>query len=138
MKLLFDQNLSHRLVSLLAAEFPGSEHVRQAGLASAPDPAVWTYAAAQGLVIVSKDTDFQHRALLLGPPPKVVWVRLGNCSTSAVADLLRKRHADLLAFEADPVASFLALSWRPAEPGAAMGERLLIQAAYWRGNRMSP
>jgi predicted nuclease of predicted toxin-antitoxin system len=110
MKLLFDQNLSHRLVGLLVAEFPGSQHVRDAALARAPDPVVWAYAASQGLVIVSKDTDFQQRALLLGPPPKVVWVRLGNCSTAAVATLLRTRQADLLAFEADPTASFLALS----------------------------
>jgi predicted nuclease of predicted toxin-antitoxin system len=110
MKLLFDQNLSHRLVALLAAEFPGSQHVRDAALASASDPAVWAYAAAQGLAIVSKDKDFQHRALLLGHPPKVVWLRLGNCPTAAVAALLRSRQADLLAFEADATASFLALS----------------------------
>jgi predicted nuclease of predicted toxin-antitoxin system len=110
MKLLFDQNLSHRLVGLLATEFPSSQRVRGAGLAATPDSAVWAYAASQGLVIVSKDSDFQHRALLLGHPPKVVWVRLGNCSTAAIAALLRTRHAELLAFEADPVASFLALS----------------------------
>ena len=110
MKLLFDQNLSPRLVRLLAVEFPGSQHVRDAGLVAAPDPAVWAYAAAQGLVIVSKDSDFQHRALLFGQPPKVVWVRLGNCSTARVVALLQTRQADLLAFEADPAASLLALS----------------------------
>jgi predicted nuclease of predicted toxin-antitoxin system len=80
------------------------------GLATAPDPAVWAYAAAHGSVIVSKDSDFQHRALLLGHPPKVVWVRLGNCPTAAVEALLRSRQGDLLAFEADPDASFLVLS----------------------------
>jgi predicted nuclease of predicted toxin-antitoxin system len=110
MKLLFDENLSPRLVGLLAAEFPGSQHVRDVGLAAAPDPGVWSYAAVQGLVIVSKDSDFQHRALLLGHPPKVVWVRLGNCSTAAVAALLRTRHSDLIAFEADPMAALLAVS----------------------------
>jgi predicted nuclease of predicted toxin-antitoxin system len=110
MKLLLDQNLSHRLVGQLATEFPGSQHVRDAGLAAAPDPPVWAYAAARGLVIVSKDSDFQHRALLFGHPPKGVWVRLGNCSTAAVAALLRARQADRLAFEADPTASLLALS----------------------------
>jgi predicted nuclease of predicted toxin-antitoxin system len=110
MKLLFDQNLSHRLVAQLATEFPGSDHVRNAGLATSPDPDVWAYAAAHGFVIVSKDTDFQQRALLHGHPPKVIWVRLGNCSTAAVATLLRSRLADILAFEADPAASFLALS----------------------------
>src|ERR1700726_2115988 len=105
MKLLFDQNLSPRLVRLLAADYPGSQHVRDAGLAAASDPAVWAYAAAPGLTSVSKDSDFQHRSLLLGHPPKVVWVRLGNCSTAAVVALLRKKQADLLAFEADPTAS---------------------------------
>jgi predicted nuclease of predicted toxin-antitoxin system len=110
MKLLFDENLSHRLVGLLASEFPGSEHVRQVGLARAADLVVWAYAAQHGLAIVSKDTDFQQRALLMGHPPKVVWVRLGNCPTAAVEALLRARHADLLAFEADPAAAFLALS----------------------------
>jgi predicted nuclease of predicted toxin-antitoxin system len=110
MRLLFDQNLSHRLVGPLAAEFPGSTHVRDAGLATAPDPDVWAYAATNGFAIVSKDTDFQQRALLYGHPPKVIWVRLGNCSTAAVAALLRSRLVDVLAFEADPAASFLALS----------------------------
>jgi len=110
MKLLFDENLSDRLVGQLAAEFPGSMHVREVGLGAATDSAVWAYAAANQFVSVSKDTDFQQRALLLGHPPKVVWLRLGNCPTSAVAALLRSRQGDLLAFEADPVASFLAVS----------------------------
>jgi predicted nuclease of predicted toxin-antitoxin system len=110
MKLLFDQNLSDRLVGMLHAEFPGSEHVRHAGLATASDSAVWAFEAANGFAIVSKDADFQHRALLLGHPPKVVWIRTGNCPTSTIASLLRSRHADLLAFESDPTAAFLALS----------------------------
>jgi len=110
MKLLFDQNLSHRLVGRLAVEFPDSQHVRTFGLERAPDPKVWECAAANGFVLVSKDVDFQQRALLLGHPPKVVWVRLGNCSTDAVATLLRSRAKVLLEFDADPTASFLALS----------------------------
>lgn len=110
MRLLFDENLSPGLVGLLALEFPGSEHVRNVGLAAAADPLVWSYAASHGFVIVSKDSDFQHRSLLLGHPPKVVWVRLGNCSTAAVAASLRARQSDLLAFEADPVSSLLVVS----------------------------
>jgi predicted nuclease of predicted toxin-antitoxin system len=109
MRLLFDQNLSHRLVAQLAAEFPGSAHVRDVGLATATDPAIWAFAAAHRFTIVSKDNDFQQRALRHGSPPKVVWVRLGNCLTSAVAALLRNRRADLLALDADPAATFLVL-----------------------------
>jgi predicted nuclease of predicted toxin-antitoxin system len=111
MKLLFDQNLSHRLVKLLAVEFPGSFHVRDLRFAAATDSVIWDYAAENGFVITSKDADFQQRALLRGWPPKVVWVRLGNCSTAEVERLLRSRVEDLSAFEEDPTASFLALSF---------------------------
>lgn len=110
MKLLFDQNLSPRLVGRLASEFPGSEHVRNLGMAAAPDPVLWKHAAANEHIIVSKDADFQSRALLYGHPPKVIWIRLGNCSTDDVVTLLRSRLAEISAFEADPSASFLALS----------------------------
>lgn len=110
MRLLFDQNLSYRLVALLAKEYPGSVHVRDVGLSAADDQVVWIHAAQSGLAIVSKDSDFQQRALLYGPPPKVIWVRLGNCTTNAIATLLRARHDDVLAFEADPAAAFLVLS----------------------------
>src|SRR5437016_2347008 len=105
MKLLYDQNLSHHLVKLLSFEYPGSEHVRNVGLATSSDSAIWADAKTNGFVIVSKDTDFEQRALLMGHPPKVVWIRLGNCPTSAVETLLRARHSDMLAFETDPAAS---------------------------------
>jgi predicted nuclease of predicted toxin-antitoxin system len=109
MKLLYDQNLSPKLVHLLASEFPASEHVRNLGMAAAPDPAVWSYAASNGFTIVSKDSDFQQRATLLGFPPKVIWLRLGNCPTSDVIDLIRKHLKDVESFLNDPYASFLAL-----------------------------
>jgi predicted nuclease of predicted toxin-antitoxin system len=110
MKILFDQNLSHRLAIQLASEFPGSTHVRDVGLAAAPDPDVWAFAAANGFVIASKDNDFQQRTLLDGSPPNVIWIRLGNCTTAAVADLLRLHLPDITAFEADATAALLALS----------------------------
>jgi predicted nuclease of predicted toxin-antitoxin system len=109
MKLLFDQNLSYRLVASLAAEYPGSVHVRNVGLATADDEGVWNYARANGFCVVSKDSDFQQRALLHGHPPKVIWVRIGNCSTEAAETSLRTRQADVLAFDADPNAAILIL-----------------------------
>lgn len=110
MKLLFDQNLSPRLPALLADEYPGSAHVREFGMAAAPDLAVWTFASSAGYFVVSKDSDFEQRALLFGPPPKVIWLRLGNCPTNAVATLLRTRLSFILAFDADPSAAILALA----------------------------
>ena len=110
MKLLFDQNLSYRLVSALESLYPGLVRIRDVGLAMADDETVWNYAKRPGLAIVSKDTDFYHRSVLFGYPPKVVWIRLGNCTTAHIDALLRTRQADLLAFDQDANASFLALA----------------------------
>ncbi len=110
MKLLFDENLSPRLVMLLSDLFPGSIHVRDVGLKESEDLVVWKYAQDNALVICSKDSDMHQRSFLLGFPPKVVWVRLGNCSTSDVENLLRKHFAMIEAFAADDYASFLVLS----------------------------
>src|SRR5205085_7547778 len=107
--LLFDQNLWRRLPALLAAEFPGSDQVYLAGLATAGDRAVWAYAAAHGLAVVSKDKDFALLSAALGPPPKVVWLRIGNGPTRDVVALLRARVADIHAFLADPSSALLEL-----------------------------
>src|SRR5688500_6344083 len=110
MKLLFDQNLSYRLVVALSNVYPDSAHVRPLGLMAAGDDMVWDYAKQNGFVIVSKDNDFLLRCLLYGHPPKVVLIALGNCPTSAVEALLRAHHADMLSFEQDPNAAYLILS----------------------------
>jgi predicted nuclease of predicted toxin-antitoxin system len=64
MRFLFDQNLSHKLVLLLADHFPDSVHVRDIGLEAADDHSVWNYALSEGLVIVSKDSDMHQRSFL--------------------------------------------------------------------------
>jgi predicted nuclease of predicted toxin-antitoxin system len=60
-------------------------------------------------VIVTKDTDFHHRCFLYGPPPKVVWLRVGNCSTDTVESVLRARAGDIEGFHDDESASLLVL-----------------------------
>jgi len=109
-RLLFAQNLSPRLVRLLANLYPDSVHVHELGLDAAPDTELWTYAAAQGFTIVSKDADFHERSLLLGHPPKVIWIRLGNCSVNESAALLRDRSVVVRHFHEDPDAAFVALA----------------------------
>jgi predicted nuclease of predicted toxin-antitoxin system len=111
MKLLFDENLSPRLVKLLVDGFPGSVHVRDVGLKAASDHDVWTYARENGFVICSKDSDMHQRSFVFGFPPKIIWVRLGNCSTDDVATVLRNNIIAIDAFYADDYASFLSLSW---------------------------
>ena len=109
MKLLLDENLSHLLVATLTDLYPGSMHVRSVGLSRAADEAVWEFAGANGFAVVTKDGDFSSRAFLLGPPPKIVWVQLGNCSTAEIERLLKDRTDDLAAFFEDSAAGLLIL-----------------------------
>lgn len=109
MKLLLDQNLSRHLVVALEELFPGSSHTSLVGLAEASDTEIWRYSGANEFVLVSKDADFHQFSMVRGAPPKVVWIRLGNVSTEAVAALLRARAADIRTFVTDAEAIFLAL-----------------------------
>ena len=109
MKLLLDENLSPRLVGSLGDLYPGTTHVRDVSLASAEDAIVWAYAATNGFTIVSKDADFRQRSFVLGHPPKVIWLRRGNCSSLEIEQLLLLHATDLLAFERDPEGSFLVI-----------------------------
>ena len=110
MKLLFDENTSPQLVQLLADIFPDSLHVRDVGLQSATDEAIWHFAKTRALIIVSKDSDMHQRSFLFGHPPKVIWVRLGNCSTSDIETLLRANLGSIEPFFGDEEASFLSLA----------------------------
>ena len=109
MRLLFDEPLSEALVDLLDDLFPGSVHVRQIGAGGAPDTVVWELARERDCLLVTKDEDFHRLSVLRGAPPKVLWIRLGNCSTQDVADLLRQHHAAVARFDAQDEATFLAL-----------------------------
>ena len=109
MRLLFDENLSPRLPGLLADLFPGSLHVRDVGMKATDDPVVWEYAKGNGLMIVSKDMDMHDLSLVLGDPPKVVWLRLGNCSTAQVESLLRRVFGIIQLFRDDKDVSLLGL-----------------------------
>jgi predicted nuclease of predicted toxin-antitoxin system len=91
MKLLFDENLSPRLAWLLRDVYPGSEHLETAGMRGQSDQTIWDYARQHSLVIVSKDNDFRQRSFLFGPPPKVIWLDVGNAGTDAIAKLLVER-----------------------------------------------
>lgn len=110
MKLLIDQNLSFRLVAKLAGAFPGSQHVRDAGLDRADDAAVWGYARAEGLMILSKDDDFYQRSVLYGHPPKVIWVQLGNASTAEVQATIERWTPAIVEFAAEANESIMVIS----------------------------
>ena len=110
MKLLLDQNLSSKLVAELDRIYPGTAHVRELGFAKHSDEVIWEHARRNGFVIVSKDADFHQRSFVFGHPPKVVWIRRGNCSSGEALALLLERRTELEEFDRHPDAAFLVLS----------------------------
>lgn len=109
MKLLYDQNLSYRLVVALNDLYPDSLHVRDIGLKDADDSDIWEYATRYGYIIVSKDSDFHQQSFLRGHPPKIIWLRVGNCPTNTIISLLRAHRDAVLRFNQSEAASFLTL-----------------------------
>lgn len=100
MKLLLDENLSRRIVPFLETDFPGSTQVALIGMERASDEDIWRYARDNGFFIVTKDADFYDLSLIRGAPPKVIWLKSGNVTKSAVAQILLTNRAyieDMLA-----------------------------------------
>ena len=109
MKLLLDENLSERVVPQILDLFPDSTHVKLHGLTQTNDTLIWSFAKQHGYTIVSKDADFHQRSLVYGHPPKLVFLRVGNCATSRITELLRSNYVLLSAFDSDPKSSILIL-----------------------------
>jgi predicted nuclease of predicted toxin-antitoxin system len=110
MKLLFDENLSPKLVQTLADIFPDSAHVDRIGFGGSPDDDVWDYAKVNGFTLVSKDSDFYDKSMLYGHPPKVIWIKRGNCSNRQIQLLLRNKLEPINAFAQDDQVSFIAFT----------------------------
>ncbi|MEG3934844.1 MULTISPECIES: DUF5615 family PIN-like protein [unclassified Microcoleus] len=111
MKLLLDENLSDRILQRIIGLYPDSAHVKTLGLTNTDDAEIWEYAKANDFVIVSKDSDFHQRSLLYGHPPKFIYLRVGNCSTSKIVQIMRDE-IDIISHFGDREAeSILVLSY---------------------------
>ena len=88
MKLLFDQNISFRIVAKLKSHFPECTQVRLEGLENNSDLNIWEFAKNKEFTIVTFDTDFYDISLIRGIPPKIIWLRFGNTSTNNLIDKL--------------------------------------------------
>jgi len=108
-KLLFDENLSRKLVVRLADLYPDSAHVVEVDLLRGPDRAIWEFARARDFVIVSTDSDFYELATTMGPPPKVVWLRRWTHPTRDAERVLRRDAIRIAEFAADPELGVLVL-----------------------------
>lgn len=74
---------------MLSDEYPDSSQVAQLGLERADDLTIWRYAADHQYTLVTKDSDFAELASVLGPPPKLIWLRCGNQPSLFIAEVLR-------------------------------------------------
>lgn len=98
MKLLFERNLSPRLVKRLSDLYPDSQHIYFIGLDQADDRAVWELANQNIFTVVTRDSDFSELSILRGFPPKVIWIRRGSCSTNQIEEILRSYYQDIIQF----------------------------------------
>jgi predicted nuclease of predicted toxin-antitoxin system len=108
-KLLFDHNISPDLVRRLSDLFPKSEHVYYLNIHEEDDSVLWTYARDHEFIVVSKDADFSELSMVRGFPPKLLWLRLGNCRTSDIEELIRTNHQFILKLIEDERRGILAL-----------------------------
>jgi len=108
-KLLFDQNLSYRIVKQIEHLFPGSTHVRLLDLDEADDLTVWKYAKEHNFHIVTQDSDFNAITTLYSYPPKIIWIHSGNRATERIIELLKKKHEVINAFLEDDRTGLLEL-----------------------------
>ena len=98
MKLLFDQNISQRILKVLPEIYNGSTHVKMEGLINLPDRVIWGFAKKNGFIIVTQDSDFNEINSLLGFPPKIIWIRTGNLKTQVIINILIDNYLDILKF----------------------------------------
>jgi predicted nuclease of predicted toxin-antitoxin system len=108
-KLLFDENLSRKLVARLSELYPDSAHVAEFDLLERPDREIWDFAGKENFIIVTADADFYELAAALGPPPKIVWLRRWTHPTRDAEFLLRRDAIRITEFAADPALGFLLL-----------------------------
>lgn len=93
MKLLFDQNISFRIIPKIGIHFPEAKQVRQLGIENYSDIEIWKFAKDKEYTIVTFDGDFYDLSNFKGFPPKIIWLRFGNTKTDFIANIINSRHS---------------------------------------------
>lgn len=84
MKFLVDNQLPVSLAKYLRQRGFDCQHVLEAGWGDVLDSDICRQAELQERIIISKDEDFFFFAKQPEAKIKLIWVRLGNCRTSAL------------------------------------------------------
>ncbi len=99
MKLLFDQNISFRLVKHIRDIFPEAKQVRELGLENVADIQIFNFAKNNNYAIVTFDADFCDLSVLKGYPPKIIWLKIGNTTTRKLEEVFRNHFQLINLFE---------------------------------------
>ncbi len=98
MTLLFDQNISFRIIKRIDDIFPESISIKDLNLGNPHDSEIWKYAKSKNYTIVTFDSDFIDLSNLKGFPPKIIWLKFGNTSTKNIADRIRNESDKIIDF----------------------------------------
>ena len=101
MRLLFDQNISHRIIKIVSKDFEHSTSVKAESLMNSSDKSIWEFAKRNNYIIVTHDSDFNDLNLLYGFPPKIIWIRNGNVNTEELANILKIHFSEIEEFTND-------------------------------------
>ena len=76
-------------------------HVRDMELRDAEDGEIFQQARLSNVIIITKDRDFADMVQKYGPPPKVIWLRCGNTSATALKEIFSAHLDNSLNFRKD-------------------------------------
>lgn len=105
MSLLFDQNISFRIIQKIKEDFPNSKQVRELGLEESSDDKIWKIAKENNFTVVTFDSDFFEISNLKGHPPKIIWLRTGNTTTKNIIEILQQKKEIIIDFISNPLYS---------------------------------
>lgn len=105
MSLLFDQNISFRIILKIKEDFPNSKQVRELGLEESSDDKIWKFAKENNFTVVTFDSDFFEISNLKGHPPKIIWLRTGNTTTKNIIEILQQKKEIIIDFISNPLYS---------------------------------
>lgn len=101
MRLLFDQNISFRVVNILLKLFPEAKHVKDFNLQFASDKQIWNFAKENFYHIDTFDIYFYDLVTLIGHPPKINWLRTGNTHSYNLANIISTHYNSISSFLSD-------------------------------------
>jgi predicted nuclease of predicted toxin-antitoxin system len=92
-----DAQLSPVLANWIRATFQVQCYpIRDICPLSTPDEALFLKARGMAEVVITKDVDLMNILQRFGPPPRILWLRMGNTSNARLKELFTKQLTEAL------------------------------------------